>query len=174
MFLAAFVILWSTLLLLFGPEGIVRVIGAQHSLWITFFVASLGGVSTFTATSFYTTIVTFASGGVNPLYLGIVGGIGITVGDSFFYYLGKTGASALSGKPGKLVKEFSTWMQSKPAWIVSLVTFLYAGLTPLPNDILTVTLGVSQYKYRFIILPLLLANIFLTTLVAFVVAGVFA
>ena len=84
-----------------------------------------------------------------------------------FFLLGRSGRDALFGKPKILAEKLSHWLQSHPSWYAQIVAFVYAGLTPLPNDILTVSLGLAGYKYRIMVIPVLLGNIFLTSLVAF-------
>lgn len=171
--LAGFIIIWSLFITIIGTTKIVDFLGAHNSYTILFIVGALGGVSTITSTSFYTTLSTFANGGLNPYYLGIIGGIAITVGDSLFYYLGRKGEESLPKKARKFTRKFGEWMQERPKWIVQLITFVYSGCTPLPNDILTVSLGISKYTYKNILLPLVLGNIFLTTIVALIASGSF-
>jgi membrane protein DedA with SNARE-associated domain len=168
---AGFIILWSIIITILGTEKIVDFLGAQNSYIIIFIVGAVGGVSTITSTSFYTTLTTLAHGGVNPWFLGLFGGIGITIGDSLFYYLGKKGEESLPEKARKATGKFSDWMKRHPKWLIPIVTFVYSGCTPLPNDILTVSLGIA--KYRYIVGPLLLGNIFLTTIIALIASGVF-
>ncbi|MCF7799042.1 hypothetical protein K9M74_04000 [Candidatus Woesearchaeota archaeon] len=162
-----FLILWSLLLYFIGPQRIVSLIGAQNIYLVLFIIGTVGGVSTLTSATFYTSLTAFALGGANPFLLGIAGGLGITIGDSLFYYLGKKGQESLATKARRITLKFSNWLNQQPSWVVPVVTFVYAGLTPLPNDILMVTLGVSRYKYTFLILPLILGNILLSLLVAF-------
>lgn len=170
--LITFLIIWSLLLLTIGTTKIVNFIGISNSYFILFIVGTIGGVSTITSSSFYTTLTTFANGGANPLLLGLAGGIGITIGDTIFYYLGKKGEESLPKHARKFTSKFSEWMMKRPKWIIPIVTFVYSGLTPLPNDILTVSLGISRYKYKYIIIPLLLGNILLTTTIALITGRV--
>jgi len=169
--LALFLVVWGTIIFLFGTEKIVQLIGTKNSYIILFVVGAAGGVSTVTATSFYSTLTTFANGGLNPITLGLIGGTAITIGDSLFYYLGKKGEESLPNKAQKITKRISKWIDSYPKCLIPIITFVYSGLTPLPNDILTVSLGVSRYKYRYVIAPLLLGNIFLTTVIAIIASG---
>lgn len=162
-----FIAFWSFVLIFVDPQKVVISLGVNNSLALIFLIATMGGVSTLTSFSFYSTLITLAVGGVNPFLLGIVGGIGITIGDSLFYYLGKSGRRALYGKPKEWAKHISTWLNSKPKWVVPVFTFAYSGMTPFPNDILAVSLGLSGRRYRSIVIPLLLGNVFLTILVAY-------
>ena len=168
--LAGVVVAWSVFLLFVDTKRIVDAIGVNNSYLVIFLVGALGGVSTVTSTSFYATLTTLASGGANPWLLGLVGGLAVTIGDSVFFYLGRKGEESLPEGSRRWTKRFSEWMGSHPRWLVGLVTYAYAGLTPLPNDILTVSLGVSRYRYGRMIVPLLLGNVQLTIIIAVLAA----
>lgn len=163
------IIFWSSFLFFVGPATLLSWLGDNNALLITFLVATFGGVSIFTAISFYSALAAFVAAGVNPYQLGIVGGVGLTLGDSLFYYLGYSGRQVLYGKPKEWANELSNWLLKKPLWMIPLVTFIYATAVPLPNDILTVSLGFSHVKYKRILLPLLLGNILFTIFIVFVV-----
>jgi len=161
-----FIIAWSVLLTYYPPTELVDRIGAQNSLVIAFLVSAFGGVSTVSAVNYYAVVLTLASGGTNAVILGIVAGAGITIGDSLFYYLGTKGHDVLSGRPRKWADKLHTWINDQHESFVQLVAYLYTGLTPLPNDVLTVSLGLAEYSYRRLLPALLLGNITLTILVA--------
>ncbi len=168
-----FILVWSLLILFYGAEGLIDFLGVHNSYIVLAVVGLLGGVSTFTSASFYTTLSTLAVAGLNPFYLGLIGGLAVTVGDSLYYYIGKKGNESLPKKLKKKIMSFSNWMKKQPKWRIQLVTFVYSGLTPFPSDLLTISLGLTRYRYRHIILPLMLGNILLTTIVALSVSRVF-
>jgi membrane protein YqaA with SNARE-associated domain len=160
------IISWSVLLTYVPPTDIVNAIGAQNSLLVAFLVSAFGGVSTVTSVNYYAVVLTLASGGTNIIALGVVAGIGITIGDSLFYYLGTKGHDLLSGRPRKWADTLHAWINDQHESFVQLIAYLYTGLTPLPNDVLTVSLGLAEYSYRRLLPALLLGNITLTILVA--------
>ncbi|MCA1807833.1 MAG: hypothetical protein LC687_08320, partial [Actinobacteria bacterium] len=86
-----FLIGWSLLLYHISPTEIIDYLGTDNALLITFVVSLIGGFSSFTSGSYYGVIITFASGGVNPILIGLCAGIGLTIGDSLVYYLGTRG-----------------------------------------------------------------------------------
>jgi membrane protein YqaA with SNARE-associated domain len=161
-----FVIGWSILLAYISPTEIVSAIGTQNSLLIAFLVSALGGVSTITSANFYATVIALASGGTNPIALGVVAGAGITVGDSLFYYLGTRGHDLLSGQALAYANRISRWINDQHEHIVQVFAYLYTGVTPLPNDVLTVSLGLAEYSYKRLLPALLLGNITLTIIIA--------
>jgi membrane protein YqaA with SNARE-associated domain len=166
-FLLLFIIVWSITLAIIGPDTIVDVIGIENAYITAFIIATLGGVSTITAPSYFLTIITLAGGGANPYILGIVAGTGITIGDSLFYYLGYSGRHIAKKKANKWIQKFSKWLSEKPKWLMPIIIFIYAAFTPLPNDILTISLGLMCcYPYKYVIIPLWAGNITITILTA--------
>ncbi len=161
----AFILAWSALLYFVGPDKLVELIGVQNGYLFVFLVASFGGFSSLTIPSLYATLATFTLGGLDPLLLGVVSGFGVTIGDSLFYLLGHHGRQIVSGRFQKLFRKIALRLAQTPRWLIPLVVFVYAGLTPLPNDILTISLAISKISWRRIIIPLLLGNIVLMTLI---------
>jgi membrane protein YqaA with SNARE-associated domain len=164
--LILFVIAWSITLAIIGPTTIVNTIGIRNGYIAAFIVATLGGFSTITSSSYFLTIITLAGGGANPYILGVVAGTGITIGDSLFYYLGFRGRDVANKKIYKWTEKFSKWLEKRPRWLVPIIIFIYTGFTPLPNDILTVSLGLSSYPYKYLIIPMWAGNITITILTA--------
>jgi membrane protein YqaA with SNARE-associated domain len=161
-----FVVGWSLLLTHIPPTEIVGRLGAQNSLLVAFLVSAFGGVSTVTSVNFYTVVLTLAAGGTSPVALGIVAGTGITIGDSLFYYLGTQSHDLLSGRVRRWADSLHEWINDQHESLVQVIAYIYTGLTPLPNDVLTVGLGLAEYSYRRLLPALLLGNITLTILVA--------
>ncbi|MFK7779801.1 MAG: hypothetical protein QM490_01525, partial [Candidatus Gracilibacteria bacterium] len=83
-----FIIMWSWALTFYSPEEIVAYIGINEGYFLVFLISIIGGVSTVTAISFYTTIMTLIVGGLNLFIVGVLVGIGATIGDSIFFYMG--------------------------------------------------------------------------------------
>lgn len=162
LFLAA----WSILLLHISPLEIVEMIGTNNSLIVAFLVSCFGGLSSFTSASYYAMLTTFSSGGVTPILLGVSAGIGLTISDSLIYYLGTRGHEILSGNLREKADTLSDWINNQHEHIVQIFAYIYTGLTPLPNDLLTGSLGLAEYSYRRLLPALLLGNITLSILIA--------
>jgi membrane protein DedA with SNARE-associated domain len=159
---------WSVLVYIYGAESLINYIGIQNSYIFLFFIAT-SGISSFASMFFYATLISLAAAGLNPVLLGLVGGVGATIGDSVFYYLGLRGGDMFSGRYKKHLDKIHDYINNKPEWKIKLFTFLYAGYSPFPNDILTVSLGISKIKYRKIFLPILAANISSAALISYIV-----
>ena len=88
---------------------------------------------------------TFAMGAaLNPMLVGLVGGVAATLGEMIGYHIGKRGNSVISDRPA--VQKFSAWTER---W-GTLVLLVCAAL-PVPFDIAGVWAGATRYPLaRFI------------------------
>jgi len=157
---------WSILLVYVSPREIVEFIGAKNSLIVAFLISTFGGFSSVTAGSYYGMLITFSSGGVNPLLLGIATGVGLTISDSLVYYLGTRGHEILTGSWREYADRLSVWINKQHERSVQLFAFIYFGLTPMPNDLLTGSLGLAEYSYKRLLPVMLLGNITLAVIIA--------
>lgn len=161
------VAIWTTVLYFFDAQNIAETIGVENGYLITALVALLGGVSSVGGPTYVAAVLTFASAGLNPLGLALASGLGVSIGDTVYFYLGKHGSSALSeGKLYKKINEISGWLKNKSEWLVGLFAYVYCAFTPLPNDILTVALGALQQRYLVVLPAVVLGNITLVYMLA--------
>lgn len=88
---------------------------------------------------------TFAMGAaLNPLLVGLVGGVAATVGELIGYNIGLRGNSVIADRPG--VQRFSEWTEKSGS-----VVLLVCASLPVPFDIAGVWAGASRYPLvRFI------------------------
>ena len=150
----------------YGPGRLVNLMGITNGYILTFLVAVFGGISALSSTSFYFFEITLVLGGLNPYIVGILGGLGLSVGDSFFFLLGNKGREVIEHYKRSKLGRFSKWLSRRPNWIIPFIAFIYSGMTPFPNDVLMVGAAIADIKYKKIIIPIILGNIFLTTVIA--------
>ncbi len=162
-----FIIFWSLLMLIVGPDEIVDRIGVKNGYILVFLAAAFGGASTISSASFYATIFTLASGGLNPIALGIIAGLGVTIGDSLFFYFGKKGRDIAPERIQARIDELTHWLKERKDPQIQIFAYAYAGFVPLPNEVLTISISLSGYQFRKIILPILLGNITLMSIIAY-------
>ncbi|MBR9693040.1 hypothetical protein GOV07_03875 [Candidatus Woesearchaeota archaeon] len=168
----SFLVLWALVLGIVGPTAIVELLGIHQGYLVVFLVAAFGGISSLTATSYFATIITLAAGGLDPVLLGILGGAGVTIGDSLFFFAGRHGRNVLPDEWYASLERFGKWLRKQPSWIIPAVVYVYAAFTPFPNEFVTVSVGLCGTRYRRIVLPLLLGNITITILIASFVAQI--
>ena len=162
-----FIIAWILILIFISPDQIVGKMGERNSYIILFLISAIGGVSSISASSYYLAVSVFASGGLNPIVLGFIGGIGVTIGDSLFFYLGKKGKEISSKELHKKTNKIYRWINKSPKGFIPFFVYIYAGFTPAPNDLMTVPLGFLGYPYKKMIIPLLFGNITATILISY-------
>jgi len=164
----AVIAVWAITLIFISPEEIIEKIGTKNSYFIVFLLAVIGGLSTITGTSFFASIATFANGGADPLLLGLIGGIGIFISDSVFFFLANQGTKAITEKENSFRSKILKSVEKIPHWFIGVFVFLYVGLSPLPNDILMIALALAKIRYSKIALPILFGSITIASITTFI------
>lgn len=165
---ASFLIGWSALMIYLGPEAVVSWIGIENGYLLMLLVSLFGGVSSIGGALYVTTILTLAAGGLNPFLLGLASGVGVSIGDTVYYYLGWRGAHVLphDSPVTNRVRHLSEWLRRQPLRLRAMVIYGYTAFTPFPNDILTILLGITRQPYLLVIPALALGNVTHTILIA--------
>jgi membrane protein DedA with SNARE-associated domain len=158
------------ILLKVGPVQLVNALGPRNSYVAFFLLAMIGGASSFTSSSFYASVPVFAAGGLDPVVMVLLGGPGLAVGDSFFYFLGRRAHEAFLDRYEKRIQRIAEWMMERRR-IMPLIIYLYSGFSPFPGDILMVTLALLNYPYKRAILPMVAGN--MTMILLLSLAGVY-
>jgi len=164
--LVIFLISWTLFLLFIGPAEIVSFIGLENTYLAAFLIATLGGLSTLTGTSFFVAIATFAAGGASPLLLGLTGGLGIFISDSIFFLIARRGVKEFSEPSGRISRFILKYMHKLPPWAVNIFIYLYLGLSPFPSDILMIVLAFTGMSYKRLAPLLLAAGLTIATVIA--------
>jgi len=105
--------------------------------------------------------------GLSFWLLGLTGGFAIFLGDIVFFYLGKNGYKFLESSEAGWAISFKDWIDKRSLRGLKLFTYFYVGLTPMPNDLITLALGASKYRFRDFLIPLFIGSIQLQTLTAY-------
>ena len=166
------ILFFATLIILDIPERIIHVFGEEHAYIALFLIAAVGGVSTFTAASYFGAVVAFASAGLNPFLLGVAGGLGVTIGDSLFFLFGNNSRAVIPEKVEFWMTKIRSKLERFNQWSVPLFVYIYAAFTPFPNEFMTISVGMTGAKYRIVAPALLLGNITITAITALLVQGV--
>lgn len=156
-------VLWSIVFTHVNIKELVEAIGVRNGYLLALGVALLGGVSTFTTASFYSTIGLLSIGGLSPVILALVTAPALLLGDCLFYYLGSKGRESLSAGTIRRVRAVERWFEKKPTYYRPLGIYIYSAFTPFPADILMVALAFINYSLRKAWLPILLGHITILT-----------
>lgn len=98
---------------------------------------------------------------LDPLLLGVVGGFGATIAKTVIYMIGAAGRRFLSSERRNKL-EYAQPLLGKYG---SLAVFFFA-LSPLPDDVLYVPMGMMRYNIISFFISCLLGKIILTIIVA--------
>jgi len=135
----------------------------QYGYFGIFLISLFGAMSIFFPIPY--TVVIFTIGGIKvfePVWVAVAAGIGSTVGEFSGYLIGFGGRKAISGKYQKkmdfLMKLFKKFG--------SVLIFLFA-LTPLPDDLLFIPLGVMRYGIIRALVPALIGKVLMNLIIAY-------
>ena len=133
----------------------------QYGYFGIFLISLIGALSIFFPIP-YTVIIFTLGGTFEPLWIAVAAGIGSAVGELSGYLLGFGGRRVISEKYKKkmefLMKLFDRFGP--------IVIFLFA-LTPLPDDLLFIPLGVIRYSIARAFIPALIGKICMNFIVAY-------
>jgi len=156
----------------YSPEQIVENLGVNNSFILTFLLAAFAGISSLTVIALIATTTTLIGGGIDPLIVSLIAGIGLVISDAFIYYIGFKGREVLENyektknKFHIYINKFSSWLSQKSVIVINFVIIIYFGLTPLPNELLMVILGISKTSFKTIIPGMIIGNMLFVLLLS--------
>lgn len=153
-----------------SPEQIINTIGVNNAFLLIFFLAFMGGVSTFSSVPYHLVVVSMASGGLNPFVLGVSAATGVMLGDSTSYYLGHRGKDFIPRRFEKFFLRLRLLITHHPR-LFPIFCFIYGTLIPFSNDFITISAGLMRYPFWKVILPLGLGNLLFNTAIAYIAAN---
>jgi len=135
----------------------------QYSYVGVFTISLVGAMSIIVPIPYTFIILTLGMGGkMNPLLLTVAGGLGSSVGESSGYILGYYGRSAISEKQQRKMD----YMLRIFDHYGPIAIFLFA-LTPLPDDLLFIPLGMLRYKFTKVFIPCILGKTLMCAILAY-------
>jgi len=126
-----------------------------------FLISIFGNFTIFFPVPFTITIYAFGAT-LNPLILGLVCGIGSTVGEFSAYLIGVGGRRVIEGRYEERLESAKRLIQRYGAAII----FLFA-LLPLPDDVILIPLGVLRYDLKKALGAMFLGKTLMLTFVAY-------
>ncbi|MHA1917652.1 MAG: VTT domain-containing protein [Candidatus Ranarchaeia archaeon] len=109
-----------------------------------FVIALLGNLFIETPIPYALSVFLFGLWGLNPIVLGASTALGSSIGNFIFYSYGKgISQEGAKRKFGKQFSDVSNFIGKN-----GFVTTLLYSMTPLPDDLLMVPLGVTKYNFR--------------------------
>jgi len=150
-------------LLLQDIENWMRNFAVQYGYLGIFLISLLGATSIFVPIPY--TIVIFILGGLpsfDPLLIAVAAGLGSAIGEFSGYLLGVGGRKVIGDRYKKKM-DFLTKLFKKYG---TIAIFVFA-LTPLPDDLLFIPLGVMRYSLLRAFVPALLGKFFSNLIIAY-------
>ena len=155
---------WLTLFFVSSPEEVVEWLGVTNGYLVVFLLGVIGAVTSLTSVSTYPAIYTLAAGEMNPGLLVVISGVGLTLGDFLFILLGISARGVLSEGTKERVARFLAWLYQRPTVVIQFFLFVWVGLTPFANNLLTAPLAVTEFPARKMVVPIFLGNLVLPVL----------
>lgn len=156
------------LLYLVGAEQVVDFVGVENTYFVMFFIALFGGMTSVGGTSYVASVITFVAGGADPLLIAAAAGFGTGIGDNVYFLVAKRGNRVLSdGTVKRWVESFTAWLRSHGSGVKFMAVYAYTAFTPLPNDLLTITLGLGNARKKVVIPALFLGDTTFALILAF-------
>jgi len=150
-------------LLLHDIENWLYTFATQYGYLGIFLISLFGAMSIFVPIPY--PVVIFILGGLpsfDPLWIAVAAGIGSAIGEFSGYLLGVGGRKVISDSYKKKM-DFITKLFKKYG---SITIFIFA-LTPLPDDLLFIPLGVMRYSLLRAFIPALLGKFFSNLIIAY-------
>lgn len=126
------------------------------------FIGSLLGNITIALPTPYAFLISALGSTLNPFILGLVCGIGSTLGEVLSYSIGYASRSALNDKQKERLLIVKQLIEKYGAWVIILF-----AITPLPDDIILVPMGMIKYDAKKVISSLLIGKTILTLFLAY-------
>jgi membrane protein YqaA with SNARE-associated domain len=126
-----------------------------------FLISIFGNFTIFFPVPFTITVYAFGAT-LNPLVLGLVCGIGSTVGEFSAYLIGVGGRKVIEGRFEERLESAKRLIQRYGATII----FFFA-LLPLPDDVILIPLGVLRYDLKKVLGAMFLGKTIMLTFVAY-------
>jgi membrane protein YqaA with SNARE-associated domain len=152
-----------------SPETLIGYVGIENAYALMGAVAFIGGVSIFNGVPYPLMLASFAAGGLNPWILGIVSGTAVILGDTVSYYVGARGKDITSPKLQKYVDTITRSVDRHPR-LASFFFFIYGAVSPFPNDVITIPMGLKGYPFWKVMVPLGIGNVVFSTSIALLAA----
>jgi membrane protein YqaA with SNARE-associated domain len=133
----------------------------NYGYYGAFLISLFGNLTILFPVPFTVTIYAFGAT-LNPLLLGLVCGIGSTVGQASAYLVGMGGRKVIKGRYEERLENAKNLVQRYGITII----FLFA-LLPLPDDVILIPLGVLRYDFKKALGAMFLGKIIMLTFVAY-------
>lgn len=117
-----------------------------------FMMCIVGNVSIILPIPFALVVYAFGAT-LNPLILGIVSGVGSTIGEMSAYLIGRGGRKVIEDKYGNRLDAVKKLIERHGMMVIILVSLL-----PIPDDLLLIPLGMMKYPAKKLLAAMLIGK----------------
>ncbi len=139
-------------------ESIKNIIGTYGYIGI-FTISLISGFNFVVPIPAISFLPLFLESGLSYWTTIVIISVGMTVADSFAYFLGNLGTQMVRGATAKKLEVKIKLIHEKYNWAPFIILFLFAAVAPLPNEVLLVPFAFLNYRFIYLI-PILFAGNF--------------
>lgn len=122
-----------------------------HGYWGAFLISLVGAASLFIVIPYVGFVFLLATAGLNIWWLSLLAGLGAALGEIISYLVGYAGGRIVDKQHGEKFERIHTWIKRYPR-LTPLIIFIF-GLTPLPDDLIFIPLGLVRYNFIKAFIP---------------------
>ena len=152
-------------------DSLIDAVGSNNAFALMFLLGLIGGLTTFTGVPYQVILMSLAAGGLNPILLGLSTAVGVMLGDSTMYLIGRGLKPSLSHRLLAALDKIKHYLAQHPRQFTPALV-LYGCLSPFSNDFVVGSLSIMGYPFWRTILPLAVGNIVYNIALAYL--GVYA
>ncbi|MFH1366511.1 MAG: VTT domain-containing protein [Patescibacteria group bacterium] len=123
----------------------------SHGYWGAFIISLVGAASLFIVIPYVGFVFLLATAGLNIWWLSLLAGLGAALGEIISYLIGYAGGRLTDKHHKEKYEKIHSWIKSHPR-LTPLVIFIF-GLTPLPDDLIFIPLGLVRYNFIKAFIP---------------------
>lgn len=150
----------------FPADTIIDKVGSDNAYVLMFALGMIGGFTTFTGIPYHFVLMSLAVGGLDPVALGVCTAVGVMLGDSTMFLIGKQVKDSLPPRVVATIDHFSVYLLKHPRFVTPALV-AYGTVSPFSNDFVVASLSMGGYGYWRTILPLTVGNIFYNIALAY-------
>ncbi len=150
----------------FPADTIIDKVGSDNAYVLMFALGMIGGFTTFTGIPYHFVLMSLAVGGLDPVALGVCTAVGVMLGDSTMFLIGKQVKDSLPPRVVATIDHFAEYLLKHPRFVTPALV-AYGTVSPFSNDFVVASLSMGGYGYWRTILPLTVGNIFYNIALAY-------
>jgi membrane protein YqaA with SNARE-associated domain len=133
----------------------------QQGYWGAFIITIISNAALIIPIPYGTVLFLLGSVGLNPWLLGALTGLAAVLGEIVGYWIGRGAGNLFSREYQEKFRRLNNLIIRRPRLIPLLIFFF--GVTPLPDDIILIPLGMIKYSFWKTIIPDACGKLIMTT-----------